>query len=58
MLWSAAAESLRNTGLEKPLAFIHSSKVLQPFVGPWPLLQFRNFFTQSVGLLGRMRATT
>jgi hypothetical protein len=27
---------------------------LQPFVGPWPLLQFRNlFFTQTVGLLGR-----
>jgi hypothetical protein len=29
---------------------------LQPFVGPWPLLQFGNlcFFTQSVGLLGRV----
>jgi hypothetical protein len=27
---------------------------LEPFVGPWPLLQFRNlFFTQSVGPLGR-----
>jgi hypothetical protein len=24
--------------------FIHSSVVLQPFVGPWPLLQFRNLF--------------
>jgi hypothetical protein len=23
---------------------IHSSMVLQPFVGPWPLLQFRNIF--------------
>jgi hypothetical protein len=24
--------------------FIHSSTVLQPSVGPWPLLQFRNLF--------------
>jgi hypothetical protein len=24
--------------------FIHSSAALQPFVGPWPLLQFRNHF--------------
>jgi hypothetical protein len=24
--------------------FIHSSMALQPFVGPWPFLQFRNFF--------------
>jgi hypothetical protein len=23
---------------------IHSSMALQPFVGPWPLLQFRHFF--------------
>jgi hypothetical protein len=22
----------------------HSSKTLEPFVGPWPLLQFRNHF--------------
>jgi hypothetical protein len=28
---------------------------LQPFVGPWPLLEFRNFFfTQTLGLLGRV----
>jgi hypothetical protein len=27
---------------------------LQPFVGPWPLLQFRNLFTQTVRLLGRV----
>jgi hypothetical protein len=26
---------------------------LQLFVGPWPLLQFRNFFTETVRLLGR-----
>jgi hypothetical protein len=26
---------------------------LQPFVGPWPLFQFRNLFTQSVKPLGR-----
>jgi hypothetical protein len=41
-----------------PLTFslhcIHSSMALQPFVGPRPLLQFRNLFTQTVGLLGRV----
>jgi hypothetical protein len=25
---------------------------LQPFVGPWPLFQFLNSFSQSEGLLG------
>jgi hypothetical protein len=35
------------------ISFIHPSMALQPFVGPCPLLQFRNLFTQSVGLLGR-----
>jgi hypothetical protein len=35
------------------IIFIHSSMALQPFVGPWPLLQFRNHFTQTVRLLGR-----
>jgi hypothetical protein len=33
-------------------SFIH--QWLYSFVGPWPLLQFRNLFTQSVGLLGRV----
>jgi hypothetical protein len=33
--------------------FIYSSVSLQHFVEPWPFLQFRNFFTQTVGLLGR-----
>jgi hypothetical protein len=37
-------------------SFIHSLMALQPFVGPWPLLQFRNHFTQTVGLLGRVIA--
>jgi hypothetical protein len=32
---------------------IHSSMALQPFVGLWPYVQFRNPYTQSVGLLGR-----
>jgi hypothetical protein len=27
--------------------------VLQPFVGPWPLFQFLDLFTQSVGLIWR-----
>jgi hypothetical protein len=26
------------------ILFIHSPMALQPFVGPWPLLQFRNLF--------------
>jgi hypothetical protein len=34
------------------LFFIHSSMALQLFVGPWPVLQFRDLFTQTVGLLG------
>jgi hypothetical protein len=32
--------------------FIHSSMALQPFVGPWPLLQFRNLFYTDGRLLG------
>jgi hypothetical protein len=32
---------------------IQSSMALQPFVGPWPLLQFCNLFTQSVWPLWR-----
>jgi hypothetical protein len=28
-----------------------SAMALEPFVGPWPLLQFPNLFTQTVGLL-------
>jgi hypothetical protein len=35
-------------------SLIHSSMALQPSVGPWPLLQFRIIFTQTVGLLGRV----
>jgi hypothetical protein len=34
-------------------SFVHSSMFLQPFLGPWPLPQFRDLFKQSVGLLGR-----
>jgi hypothetical protein len=26
---------------------------LQPLVGPWPIFQFLDLFTRSVGLLGR-----
>jgi hypothetical protein len=26
------------------MSFIHSSMALQPSVGPWPLLHFRNYF--------------
>jgi hypothetical protein len=31
----------------------YPSVALQPFIGPWPLFQSLNLFTQSVGLLGR-----
>jgi hypothetical protein len=36
---------------ETPLndIFIHSSMALQPFVVPWPLLQFRNLFLYTGG---------
>jgi hypothetical protein len=30
------------------------SVTLHPFVGPWPLFQFLDLFTKSVGLLGRV----
>jgi hypothetical protein len=33
---------------------IYLSMALQLFVGPWPLLQFLDLFTQSVGFLGRV----
>jgi hypothetical protein len=29
-------------------SFIHSSMALQPFVGPWPLLQLHNLFYTDV----------
>jgi hypothetical protein len=34
--------------------YIHSLMVLQLLVAPWPFLQFRNYFTQTVELLGRV----
>jgi hypothetical protein len=40
--------------LQRLCSFIYSSMALQPSVEPWPLLQFRNFFTQTVGFLGRV----
>jgi hypothetical protein len=36
--------SLKQVDICKVISFIHSSRALQPFVGPWPLLQFRNLF--------------
>jgi hypothetical protein len=33
---------------------IYLSMALQSFVGPWPLFQFLDLFTESVGLLGRV----
>jgi hypothetical protein len=36
------------------ISFIHSSMALQLLVGPWPLLQLPIFFTQTIGLLGRV----
>jgi hypothetical protein len=37
-VWQSVMGEVRNS------SFIHSSMALQPFVGPWPLLQFRNLF--------------
>jgi hypothetical protein len=34
--------------------YIFFSMVLPAHSGPWPLIQFRNHFSQTVGLLGRM----
>jgi hypothetical protein len=34
------------------IRYIYLSMALQPFVGPWPLFQFLDLFTQSVRLLG------
>jgi hypothetical protein len=39
---------------EVTVNWINSSMALQPFVGPWPLLQFVIFFTQLVKRLGRL----
>jgi hypothetical protein len=39
------------------LEFIHSfiqQCLYSPFIGPWPLLQFRDLVTQTAGPLGRM----
>jgi hypothetical protein len=33
--------------------YLSISMALQPFVRPWPIFQFLDLFTQSVGLLGR-----
>jgi hypothetical protein len=55
-LWASTA-CYRGTFIFLPLSFIHSfhsSMALQPFVGPWPHLQFHNLFTETVGLLGRV----
>jgi hypothetical protein len=55
--WEAQCHSPKNYA-EKILriifihSFTHSSMALHPFVGSWPLLQIRNFFTQTVGILG------
>jgi hypothetical protein len=46
-LWSSVYVTTGTTLLLHSL--IHSSMALQPFVGPWPLLQFRNcFITQKI----------
>jgi hypothetical protein len=50
--------SWRGAYLTKPrnkfiLHFIHSSMSLQPLIGPWPFLNFRKLFTQTVELPGR-----
>jgi hypothetical protein len=38
------AKKFLHEGTSSLISCIHSSMALQPFVGPWPLLQFRNLF--------------
>jgi hypothetical protein len=40
MFWSSF--SARSGAVVLVVYFIHSTMALQPFVGPWPLFQFRN----------------
>jgi hypothetical protein len=42
----------------KNIFIYHPSMTLQPFVGPWPVSQFRNHFKQTVGLLGWVTSTS
>jgi hypothetical protein len=34
--------------------FFSLQRLFQPIQGPWPLIQFRNHFSRTVGLLGRV----
>jgi hypothetical protein len=49
-MWRRADLVWTDVPPKRRLPFIHSSMALQPFVGPWPLRQFRNLFL----LLGRV----
>jgi hypothetical protein len=47
--------NLKGYGIKRsrPISRYYLSMALQPFVEPWPLFQFLELFTRSVGLLGR-----
>jgi hypothetical protein len=49
-------DSLYITHIKWHYSFINSSMALQPFIRPWPLLQFHNLFytDQTVGFLERV----
>jgi hypothetical protein len=44
----------KNTTFYHDLVHISFSLALPAHSGPWPLIQFRNHFSQTVGLLGRV----
>jgi hypothetical protein len=48
------AASVLSVGFLRFPKYIIFPKALTAFTGPWPLLQFRNNFLQTVGLLGRV----
>jgi hypothetical protein len=64
IIWNekCSVGKIQNSSMLKKVTYIHSyhydffhlSMALQPFVGPWPLLQFLNHFYTTVGLLGQV----
>jgi hypothetical protein len=53
-----AAECSRRTIYAVDDRFFFFSMALPAHSGPWPLIQFRNHFSQTVGLLGRVISPT
>jgi hypothetical protein len=52
--WPKGESDYSSTSSSFINSFIHSSMTLQPFVEPWPILQFRNFFYKGDRTLRRV----